>query len=253
MTFGMTVDDLPCVLAPEKRSFEFGSLIRAAHLPGFYVMECFELEGSIPLHFYKERAGCYFVEEGEITICALDRSGNPHVSHLSRGQRFSFSPCEVHALKGKGVVYLFSNDAIFQDAYFVATKVSSMEGMEVDSVTTFDRREKYWGKIESIIAGDVAAKRIEMMKGGQSSLEFHCHKTESYFIHSGRLKVGLRFGRAENSAVVLGSGQSLTIRPGCMHMRIALEETVLMEISTRDSDRDSYLVEDGRTYEHSAI
>jgi len=33
-------------------------------------------------------------------------------------------------------------------------------------------------------------------------------------------------------------------------MRIGLEDSILMEVSTPDSDGDSYLVEDGRAYEH---
>ena len=33
-----------------------------------------------------------------------------------------------------------------------------------------------------------------------------------------------------------------------MHMRIALEDTVIIEVSTKDSDSDSHLVEDGKKY-----
>ena len=35
-----------------------------------------------------------------------------------------------------------------------------------------------------------------------------------------------------------------------MHMRMALEDTVIIEASTKDSDADSFLVEDGQTYRH---
>jgi len=35
-----------------------------------------------------------------------------------------------------------------------------------------------------------------------------------------------------------------------MHMRMAMEDTVIIEASTRDDDGDSYLVEDGQTYRH---
>ena len=35
-----------------------------------------------------------------------------------------------------------------------------------------------------------------------------------------------------------------------MHMRMGLEDTVIIEVSTRDNDADSYLVEDGQTYSH---
>ena len=33
-------------------------------------------------------------------------------------------------------------------------------------------------------------------------------------------------------------------------MRMGLEDTVILEVSTRDSDADSYLVEDGQMYRH---
>jgi D-lyxose ketol-isomerase len=46
------------------------------------------------------------------------------------------------------------------------------------------------------------------------------------------------------------AGESYDVRPGVMHMRIGLEDTVIIEVSTRDSDSDSYLVEDGQTYHH---
>ena len=104
--------------------------------------------------------------------------------------------------------------------------------------------------IESIVSDVFAGKRMVLQQQGQSSLEFHCHKTESYYLQSGKLKVGLRVGRGENTSVILLPGQTFTIMPGLMHMRIALEESVLLEISTADSDQDSHLVEDGKTYQH---
>jgi hypothetical protein len=36
-------------------------------------------------------------------------------------------------------------------------------------------------------------------------------------------------------------------------MRIALEDTCIIEVSTADSDGDSHLVEDGQTYKHVEI
>jgi hypothetical protein len=38
------------------------------------------------------------------------------------------------------------------------------------------------------------------------------------------------------------------IEPGLMHMRMALEDTVIIELSTTDDDSDSHIVEDGKTY-----
>jgi mannose-6-phosphate isomerase-like protein (cupin superfamily) len=87
-------------------------------------------------------------------------------------------------------------------------------------------------------------------KGSQGSLEYHVEKRETYYIHSGLVRVGLRIGRAENRSIVMGPGESYDVRPGLMHLRIGLEDSVILEVSTRDSDSDSYLVEDGQTYRH---
>ena len=66
--------------------------------------------------------------------------------------------------------------------------------------------------------------------------------------YKGLLKVGLRVGRAKNKSVILQKGDVFHIKPGLMHMRMALEDTVIIEASTKDDDGDSHLVEDGHTY-----
>lgn len=115
-----------------------------------------------------------------------------------------------------------------------------------------DKKEKYWGDIQTIFTDPgLVVKIINMKPGAQSSLEFHVKKTEYYHILSGRLKVGLRIGRGENRELILEQGQTLEIKPGLMHMRIALESPVtILEWSNTDSDSDSYIVEDGKTYKH---
>ena len=135
-------------------------------------------------------------------------------------------------------------------AAFHALKLGEMP--HVGKPTT-DVREKYWGRIETILSGEIAAKRIFVQKGGQGSLEFHVEKRETYYIHSGLVKVGLRIGRAENRSIVMSPGESYDMRPGVMHLRVGLEDSVIIEVSTRDSDSDSYLVEDGQTYRHIDI
>jgi mannose-6-phosphate isomerase-like protein (cupin superfamily) len=89
-----------------------------------------------------------------------------------------------------------------------------------------------------------------MTKGTQSSLEYHTKKQESYYIEAGKLKVGTRIARAKNTSLVLEQGDVFHIPVGFMHMRIALEDTVIIEFSTLDDDRDSHIVEDGKTYKH---
>ena len=56
--------------------------------------------------------------------------------------------------------------------------------------------------------------------------------------------------RARNTSLILEQGDVFHIPVGFMHMRIALEDTVIIEFSTLDDDGDSHLVEDGKTYKH---
>ena len=87
-----------------------------------------------------------------------------------------------------------------------------------------------------------------MKQNSQSSMEYHIQKKESYLIEDGELKVGFRVGRAQNKSLVMKKGDIVTIPIGLMHMRMALKDTVILEISTPDDDSDSHLVEDGKKY-----
>ena len=111
--------------------------------------------------------------------------------------------------------------------------------------------DKYWGNMQTLFENDLyTVKRIFMRKGTQSSMEYHVSKQEAYFIESGKLKVGTRIGRAQNTSLTLNKGDVFHIPVGFMHMRIALEDTVIIEFSTLDDDADSHIVEDGKTYKH---
>ena len=110
---------------------------------------------------------------------------------------------------------------------------------------------KYWGTMSTLFEGcDYTVKRIFMRSGEQSSLEYHCKKKESYYIESGRLRVGIRIGRAKNHSVILHQGDVFHIPVGLMHMRIAEQDCIIIEVSTKDDDGDSHIVEDGRYYKH---
>ncbi len=108
-----------------------------------------------------------------------------------------------------------------------------------------DRREKYWGEICTIVSSEIAGKRLLLKKGISGSLEFHVRKHESYYVHAGELALNLRAGRAENRLFRIPAGTTVTLPPGLMHQRGAITDTVVIEISTRDDDADSFLVEDG--------
>ena len=110
---------------------------------------------------------------------------------------------------------------------------------------------KYWGDMKTLFENNLyTVKRIFMRANTQSSMEYHVKKQESYYIESGKLKIGTRIGRAKNTSLILNEGDVFHIPVGFMHMRIALEDTVIIEFSTLDDDGDSHLVEDGKTYKH---
>lgn len=111
--------------------------------------------------------------------------------------------------------------------------------------------QKYWGDMKTLFENDLyTVKRIFMRKGTQSSMEYHVKKQEAYYIDSGKLKIGTRIGRAKNTSLILNQGDVFHIPVGFMHMRIALEDTVIIEFSTLDDDGDSHSVEDGKNYKH---
>jgi mannose-6-phosphate isomerase len=109
--------------------------------------------------------------------------------------------------------------------------------------------EKYWGTIRSVYADDdFTLKEVVMRAGTQSSMEYHTLKDETYFIQRGKLKLGMRVGRAKNVSIILEAGDVFHIPPGLMHMRMAIEDTTIIEWSNKDDDTDSNIVEDGQTY-----
>jgi len=111
-------------------------------------------------------------------------------------------------------------------------------------------KQKYWGKIVNVCRLDnCSLKIIEMDARTQSSMEFHTQKDETYYILSGKIKLGLRVGRGVNKSVILNSGDVYHVPRGLMHMRIAIEDSVIVEIASNDTDTDSHIVEDGKTYD----
>jgi len=265
MSYGLTLEQVRQINHPAPLHVAWGSITACTQMPqyGFYRIGL--LAGAVqPLHFHPSGPYQLFVEKGEIIVRILDKDGNVSAGTVRAGTLLTLPLYSVYSLASHedAVVYFFgphsdeglqalqveTQEAAVETASYLFSRKPGIIGQP-----TTDVREKYWGRIETILSNDVAGKRILVRKGGQSSLEFHVEKRETYYIHSGFLKLGLRIGRAENHSIVLGPGDSYDVNPGVMHMRMALEDTVIIEASTRDCDADSYLVEDGQTYRHIEI
>jgi mannose-6-phosphate isomerase-like protein (cupin superfamily) len=213
-----------------------------------------------PLHFFSSTYHV-FVESGSVVVRNLNAQGEAEAGLMRAGEVLALPRFCVHGFSSiaGAVLYLFGERTIeglremlveTEESALGAIHLLTVDALSPVSKPTTDVREKYWGRIETILSDEVAAKRIFVQQGGQGSLEFHVEKRETYYIHSGLVRVGLRIGRAENRSIVMGPGESYDVRPGVMHLRIGLQDSVIIEVSTRDSDSDSYLVEDGQTYRH---
>jgi mannose-6-phosphate isomerase-like protein (cupin superfamily) len=102
---------------------------------------------------------------------------------------------------------------------------------------------KSWGREVWIVNNELyCGKILEIRQGSRCSLHFHKLKTETFYLHSGRLRV--RVKRAPESVQVeefeLAAGECMDAPPGLVHQMEALEETQLFEFSTQHFDTDSH-------------
>ena len=261
MAYGLTFDQVRSITQPVSVQTNWGSMASLTEMPQFVMYRMDINAGAAqPLHFY-DSAYHIFVEAGEVIVRSIDFVGKSHAGIVQAGQTLSLPRLFIHGFASRtgATIYVFGqrsashlNGHLIETEEAAMTTLSIMKNDQLYSIgnATTDVREKYWGRIETILSEDVAAKRIFVRAGGQSSLEYHVEKSESYYLHSGVLRVGLRIGRAENHSILMKAGESYDVYPGVMHMRMGIEDTVILEVSTRDSDVDSYLVEDGQTYRH---
>lgn len=136
-------------------------------------------------------------------------------------------------LEGKedSIIYIFSGPTTGKSKTLKKSKV-------------FNFKNQYWADILwTAVNRGYAGKKIFFKKGNNSSFHFHCQKNETYFIHSGKLLLRFRAGKGEDRFFVLKPGQAVDIPPGLMHQAGGLEDTIVIEASSRDRDSDAFLVE----------
>ena len=260
MAYGFSFDKVREVKRGEANKTLYGSEHFLVAEPEFILNKLDITKGKAvgPL-LYLEGKRTVYVEHGNILLTLAEEDGEHHELELEKRKLIEIPNNIVTKIEAKtdSTTYIFSsgNTKLSEHIGNInQKKVKYAKNSDIINVKkTFDFREKYWGSIESIVADDYAGKRIFMKKGGQSSLEYHIRKKEAYYIESGKLKVGLRVGRAENRSLILYPGEVYVVPQGLMHMRIALEDSVIMEISTKDDDKDSHLVEDGQKYTHQEV
>jgi mannose-6-phosphate isomerase-like protein (cupin superfamily) len=102
---------------------------------------------------------------------------------------------------------------------------------------------KGWGR-EIWIANNhlYCGKILEIRKNKRCSLHYHKLKTESFYLHKGRLKI--RIKQAVDSGLLdefeIWPGDCMDVAPGMVHQMEALEDSELFEFSTQHFESDSY-------------
>ncbi len=101
-----------------------------------------------------------------------------------------------------------------------------------DAVTQPEIKPKPWGR-EVWYANETeyAGKILEVTKGHALSLQKHERKKETMYLLSGRLLYHLNGTDFE-----LNPGMCLTINPGDVHRVEAIEDSVILEVSTPHLD-----------------
>ncbi len=101
-----------------------------------------------------------------------------------------------------------------------------------------ERVEKPWGhELIWALTDSYCGKVLFVRAGASLSLQFHKEKEESWLVHSGRAKLELGdAGKAVLQQEVVTAGAAFRYRPGTVHRVTALEDTLIVEVSTAHLD-----------------
>ena len=96
------------------------------------------------------------------------------------------------------------------------------------------RVEKPWGwELVWAKTDRYCGKLLHIEKGEQLSLQFHREKDETLYVHEGRVEIELgAVGDTIPDSEVVGPGAAFRIEPGTIHRLRALEDTLVLEVST---------------------
>jgi mannose-6-phosphate isomerase len=98
-----------------------------------------------------------------------------------------------------------------------------------------NRVEKPWGYELVYAATDRYLGKIIFIRAGeQLSLQFHKEKDETLYVHSGRVEFEIGDPGKPMDIEVVAPGRAFHLPPGTVHRLRALEDSVILEVSTPD-------------------
>ncbi len=113
-----------------------------------------------------------------------------------------------------------------------------------------ERVEKPWGyELIWALTENYAGKLLAVNAGQQLSLQFHRQKDESWYLLRGLAELELAAaGEKTTTSEIVRPGAAFRIRPGTVHRIRAVEDVLMLEVSTPHLDDVVRLEDDyGRT------
>lgn len=106
--------------------------------------------------------------------------------------------------------------------------------------------KKGWGREEILVNHEYCAKYLHFNKGAKFSNHYHRSKRETFIVLSGSLIVrGTDLTNGSTFEIPAITGFIIEIPRFALHQIEALEDSVILEISTHHEDSDSYRVAPG--------
>ena len=101
-----------------------------------------------------------------------------------------------------------------------------------------ERVEKPWGWELIWAQAEGYVGKLLFVRAGQAlSKQFHNVKDESWYFQEGRAQLELNApGEAVENTEVVGPGAAFRLKPGTVHKLTALEDTLVIEVSTPHLD-----------------
>jgi mannose-6-phosphate isomerase len=97
--------------------------------------------------------------------------------------------------------------------------------------------DKPWGfELVYALTDRYCGKIIFVRKDEQLSLQFHRVKDEVVYVHEGRIEMEIGDPGGALDIEVVGPGRAFHIAPGTVHRLRALEDSVVLEVSTPEVD-----------------
>jgi mannose-6-phosphate isomerase-like protein (cupin superfamily) len=118
-----------------------------------------------------------------------------------------------------------------------------------------EHHQKGWGKEIWLANEEYCLKFLHFKKGSACSMHFHKNKAESFYLLTGEIIVRTldkNTGKSLQRVIVAGD-PVIDIPRLCPHQVFATEDSVIIEVSTKHEDEDSYRVAPGDSQQESSL